>query len=212
LNDESSGAIRRKRASISSSIPTRKRRAPRAHGRGPDHGLPIATAPAEAVDLGSIAIKVDPPLTDVRMADVLNAIVTVAETPIKYSIEDYAVVFSLKGAETTPLFTRTFKVNPNTFYQGLEAVGAFAFDIQTSGGQGGGGGGGGGAAAAAVAEHFAVPVSTWPGVLKAVAAVVAAVVAAQARALRAAADCVSSRRRCAGVSVAVRIFITLSVV
>jgi general secretion pathway protein D len=124
----------------------------------PTTGLPIAAAPAEAVDISSIAIKIDPPLADVRLADVLNAIVTVAETPIKYSIEDYAVVFSLKGAETTPLFTRTFKVNPNTFYQGLESVGAFAFDIQTSGGgTGGGGGGGGGGAGGQGASIMTVP-------------------------------------------------------
>jgi general secretion pathway protein D len=115
----------------------------------PATGLPEpAAAPAEVVDVGGIAIKLVPPLTDVRLADVLNAIVRVAEKPLKYTIEDYAVVFSAKGPESIPLYTRTFKVDPNTFYQGLQSVGAFIFGeiTQNSGGSGFGGvsGGGGG--------------------------------------------------------------------
>src|SRR5262252_8207424 len=51
----------------------------------PTTGLPEpAAAPAEVVDVGGIAIRLMPPLTDVRLADVLNAIVKVAEKPIKY--------------------------------------------------------------------------------------------------------------------------------
>lgn len=109
----------------------------------PATGLPVAAPPTEAVDVNGIAIKLTPPLQDVRLGEVLNAIVTVAEKPLKISLEDYAVVISLKGAEPTPLFMREFAVDPNTFVQGLEAVSGFAFDIQTSGGSGGGGGGGG---------------------------------------------------------------------
>jgi hypothetical protein len=75
--------------------------------------------------MAGISIKIVPPLTDVRLADVLDAIVKVADRPIKYSIEDYAVVFSLKGRESIPLYTRMIKVNPNTFLQGLENVGGF---------------------------------------------------------------------------------------
>jgi general secretion pathway protein D len=110
--------------------------------------LPIpAAAPAEAVDVGATSIKILPPLNDVRMADVLDAIVKVADKRIKYSIEDYAVVFSLKGAEAVPLFTRVIKVDPNTFEQGLESVVGLAvggFTTSTGGGGGGGGGGAGG--------------------------------------------------------------------
>src|SRR5262249_39981490 len=101
-----------------------------------------------------INIKLNPPLTDVRLADVLDAIIKVADRPIKYSVEDYAIVFSLKTREASPLYVRTFKVDPNTFEQGLESVIGFPFgDIVqsssggTSGGGGGcgfGGGGGGG--------------------------------------------------------------------
>ena len=117
---------------------------------GPD-GNPLPVPPPEQVDMSAIAIKINPALTDIRLADVLDAIVKVADRPIKYSIEDYAVVFSLKARETTPLYVRTFKVDPNTFYQGLQGVGGFVFgasynvcNSQSGGGGGGIGGGGGG--------------------------------------------------------------------
>ena len=115
---------------------------------GPD-GQPLPAAPQEQVDMSTFPIKISPALSDMRLADVLDAIVKVADHPIKYSIEDYAVVFSLRGRETVPLYVRTFKVDPNTFYQGLQGVGAFVFGESinvgqnTGGGIGGGTGGGG---------------------------------------------------------------------
>jgi len=112
----------------------------------PVTGMPLpgaAPAGGEQLDVGSFLIKI-PSLTDVRLADVLDAIVLVAEHPIKYSIQDYAVVFSSKRAETPELFMRTFRVDPNTFYSGLENVSAQSFgSIQQSGSSGSGGGGGG---------------------------------------------------------------------
>jgi general secretion pathway protein D len=116
-----------------------------ATGTDPNTGLPLPTAPTEVVDVSAVRVKINPPLNNVRLADVLDAIVKTAEQPVKYSIEDYAVVFSLKPTEVPALYTRTFKVDPNTFYQGLESVGALAFGNAggTGGGQGGGGGGGG---------------------------------------------------------------------
>jgi type II secretory pathway component GspD/PulD (secretin)/tetratricopeptide (TPR) repeat protein len=116
---------------------------------GPD-GNVLPAAPPEQVDMSAISIKINPPLTDIRLADALDAIVKVADRPIKYSIEDYAIVFSLKAREATPLYIRTFKVDPNTFYQGLQNVGAASFGFSynvgnsSSGGGGGIGGGGGG--------------------------------------------------------------------
>jgi type II secretory pathway component GspD/PulD (secretin)/tetratricopeptide (TPR) repeat protein len=107
---------------------------------GPD-GNPLPTLPPEQVDMGSISIKINPPLTDVRLADVLDAIVKVADRPIRYSIEDYAIVFSLKAHEAEPLQIRTFKVDPNTFYQGLQGVGAFVFGESMNVGQNQSGGG-----------------------------------------------------------------------
>jgi hypothetical protein len=63
------------------------------------------------VDLSSLPITIRPPLTDVRLGDVLDAIVKVAGQPIKYSIEDYAIVFSAKPSqESPPLYIRTFNL------------------------------------------------------------------------------------------------------
>jgi type II secretory pathway component GspD/PulD (secretin)/tetratricopeptide (TPR) repeat protein len=121
---------------------------PAASQLGPD-GNPLPSAPAEQVDMSAIGIKIAPALTDIRLADVLDAIVKVADRPIKYSIEDYAIVFSLRGRETVPLYVRTFKVDANTFYQGLQMVGSFIFGEsmnvgQNTGGSLGGSSGGGG--------------------------------------------------------------------
>jgi type II secretory pathway component GspD/PulD (secretin)/beta-lactamase regulating signal transducer with metallopeptidase domain len=85
-------------------------------------GNPLPTPPPEQVDMGAITIKINPPLTDIRLADVLDAIVKVADRPIKYSIEDYAIVFSLRGRVTNPLYIRTYKVDPNTVFIGLRAA------------------------------------------------------------------------------------------
>jgi general secretion pathway protein D len=111
---------------------------------GPD-GQALPSAPPEQTDIGSIQIKINPPLNDVRLADALDAIVSVADKPVKYSILDYAIVFSLKGHEPIPLYVRTFKVDPNTFYQGLQSVGAFVFGESQNVGQNSGGSSFGGA-------------------------------------------------------------------
>ena len=65
-------------------------------GLDPVTGMPI---PKEAVDIDSVAIKIVPPLNNVRMSDVLDAVVKVANHPIKYSIADYGVIFSLKDSD-----------------------------------------------------------------------------------------------------------------
>lgn len=110
----------------------------------PATGLALPPAPAEVVDITSVAVKINPAIADMRLADVLDIIVNVAERPIKYSVEEWGVMFSLKGQEAQALSSRRFKVDPNTFYQGLEAVGEFPVgDIVSSSGGGGGGGGGG---------------------------------------------------------------------
>src|SRR5665213_81206 len=100
----------------------------------PNTGLPIASAVAaggnEKVDIGN-ADTVKLQISDVRLADLLDAIVMIADHPdghqLKYSIEDFGVVFSDKGQESPLLFIRTFKVDPNTFYSGLESVSSTSF-------------------------------------------------------------------------------------
>ena len=111
----------------------------------PTTGLPVASLGAEVVDvLASVTVKISPALNNVRLADVLDAITKTADKPIKYSIEDYAIVFALKAPEAVPMYTRVFHIDPNTFRQGLESVAGIAFgNVTTSSGSGGGGGGGG---------------------------------------------------------------------
>ncbi len=61
----------------------------------PATGLPLA-AQTEQFDVAAVAVKFNLPLRNVTMKDLLDAIVTVADRPIEYVLEDYAVVFSAK--------------------------------------------------------------------------------------------------------------------
>lgn len=68
----------------------------------PTTGLPIAAAlPTEMIDINSVTIRITLPLTNVRLVDVLDAMVKCADHPIRYSITDYAVVISLRGPESS---------------------------------------------------------------------------------------------------------------
>ena len=93
--------------------------------------------------------KIDPALHNISLAQALEAITKVADHPLKFSIEEYAIVFSQKTPDVAHLSTRTFRVNPNTFVEGLQGVYAQGFGSfsTSSGGAGGGGGGGGGGGA-----------------------------------------------------------------
>lgn len=101
----------------------------------------VVSAPAAPVDPKTITIQIAPALNNLSLKDVLDAITKVADTPIKYTIEDYAVVFSPKPSDQVALYTKVFKVNPNTFVQGMQNV--LAYSPPISGGTSGGGGGGG---------------------------------------------------------------------
>ena len=94
-------------------------------------GAPIAPVGGDTpVRIEDYKVTIDPALSNVRLVDVLDAIVRVAKPPeggnqnvgLKYSIEEYAIVFSQRAAETEQLYTKTFRVDPNTFVQGLDAV------------------------------------------------------------------------------------------
>jgi hypothetical protein len=83
-------------------------------------GLPSPAASAGTENLYSLAITIRPPLVDIRLVDVLDAIVKVAGQPIKYSIEEYGVVFSASTSSEPPmLHVRVFKFDPNTVLGGL---------------------------------------------------------------------------------------------
>jgi beta-lactamase regulating signal transducer with metallopeptidase domain len=78
-------------------------------------------------DITNVVVRIMPPLRKVRLGDVLDAIVRVADRPIRYSVYDGGVVFSPKPPdELIPLETRIFRVNPNTFLDGLYVVGSIA--------------------------------------------------------------------------------------
>lgn len=118
-------------------------------------GNPIAAAAGgtQKPDLETVIIKVETILKDLTLRQVLDVICKTAEVKmpdnraagLKFSIEEYAIVFSPKLPEQASLFARTFKVNPDTFVQGLQSVVANPIQaVTSSGGQGGQGGGGGG--------------------------------------------------------------------
>jgi len=65
-------------------------------------------------------ISLAPGLRNARLLDVLEAITKSADHPISYSIVDYGIEFRLKGVEQVPLHTRTFKVDTNNLYKGLQ--------------------------------------------------------------------------------------------
>src|SRR5262249_9530649 len=56
-------------------------------------GLPTVASPLEA-PIDSATVKFNLPLRNVRLIDVLNAIVKVAYHPVKFSVEQFGVVFS----------------------------------------------------------------------------------------------------------------------
>jgi beta-lactamase regulating signal transducer with metallopeptidase domain len=84
----------------------------------PTTGLPEAAPAGVAVDASSINVKLT--LTDIRLADLLDAIVLVADHPIRYSILDDGIVFSTRGSNSAPLETRTFMVDANIFLAALQ--------------------------------------------------------------------------------------------
>ena len=73
-------------------------------------GLSLVTNAAPIADLGSLRIPLSQTLTNVCLGDVLDALLLAAPTPIHYSVQDYAVVFS-PGKAPMPLFARTFHVD-----------------------------------------------------------------------------------------------------
>jgi type II secretory pathway component GspD/PulD (secretin)/Tfp pilus assembly protein PilF len=111
-------------------------------------GLPQTPEAAGTEPADASAITVQLALNDVSLHDALDAIALVAHPSIKYSVEDYAVVISAKpsGPEPPTLEMRVFKVDPNTFYDGLQGVSTINFgsanNSSSSGGTTGGTSGG----------------------------------------------------------------------
>jgi beta-lactamase regulating signal transducer with metallopeptidase domain len=75
----------------------------------PSTGLPLA-ATAEPVDVPSVLINFTLPLKHIALKDVLDAIVKVADHPIQYSVEDYAVVFAPRAGTASDDRPATSKI------------------------------------------------------------------------------------------------------
>lgn len=78
----------------------------------PGTGSPAAAPAREAgLVVEDFVIRIEPPLRNIRLVDVLDAIIKVAKPPtgqpqnsfIKYTVEDYAVIFSQRAPEALPL-------------------------------------------------------------------------------------------------------------
>ncbi|MEW6157817.1 MAG: SLBB domain-containing protein, partial [Verrucomicrobiota bacterium] len=102
-------------------------------------GLSGPNPAAAGASLNDLTIHFNLPLRNVRLKDVLDAIVRVAERPIKYSVHDFGVLFSPgpfysaagvgDPALGAPMLqVRTFRVDPGTFVASLET----AFGIKIS--------------------------------------------------------------------------------
>jgi tetratricopeptide (TPR) repeat protein/Zn-dependent protease with chaperone function len=73
-------------------------------------------------DMDKVIVRLSAPLADLTLAQALDVVVKFADQPIMFIVEDYAVVFT-SGLPTGPrLFTRTYKVDPSVFMQGLQSV------------------------------------------------------------------------------------------
>ena len=84
-------------------------------------GLPMATNAGYDSGLTSIPITINPPMTNVALGDVLNALVKAAPEPIHYTVEDYAIVFSA-GKPLPLLYARHFRVDANKFMAAMQKV------------------------------------------------------------------------------------------
>jgi hypothetical protein len=65
---------------------------------------------------------ISPPQRDITLHQMLDILVLVADRPIKYSVTDFGVLITRGGEDTAPLSTRWFKIDPNTFFNGLQGV------------------------------------------------------------------------------------------
>lgn len=90
-------------------------------------GINFAFAP----NTGATQINITLALKDVSLAATLDAICLVSDHPIKYSIEDYGVVFSSKNTNAVQYEMRTFKVNPKVLAAALGITNKMPVSTQT---------------------------------------------------------------------------------
>ena len=107
-------------------------------------GFPQAQEEEDVNIALEVNITIDPPLRNITLGQLLEIIVKISNIPIKYSVEDWGIIFSHAPAEGPRLETRTYRVDPDTFIQGLQSVGVSYVSADSGAGGGGMGGMGGG--------------------------------------------------------------------
>jgi hypothetical protein len=81
----------------------------------------IISAQGTGLDTASVRLGRDP-VARVSLADALNIMISLADRPVLYTIEDYGVVIAPRSPSAESSQTRLIKVNPDTFKQGLQAI------------------------------------------------------------------------------------------
>lgn len=76
----------------------------------------------QTLDIENVVIDIDPPLRDLPLLHVLDAIMKKADAPIQFAVTDYAVVVWQKTPGESDRISRTFRGSPGNFQQGLEGV------------------------------------------------------------------------------------------
>ncbi len=77
----------------------------------PNTGAEVNVAPPELVAIGDITIHINPPIRDVRMIDLLEAITQSASAPLGFTVEPYGVVFQKPSQIRPQLITRMFVID-----------------------------------------------------------------------------------------------------
>ena len=81
-------------------------------------GNPVPVARPVALSEG--LVRVTQPLKNLTLRQALDVICKTAELPTQFSVEEYAIAFIPRGP--VAYYSRMFRVNPDTFIQGLQGV------------------------------------------------------------------------------------------
>lgn len=112
------------------------------------NGSPIPAA--QPVPLSETLVHLSLPLKGLTLREALDAICKTSEGGAGFYVEEYAVAFIPRGPGSFGLFSRTFRVSPDAFMQGLQGV-VTSPVLGVQAGQAGAGGGAGGQPAAPAA-------------------------------------------------------------
>ena len=103
----------------------------------PATGLPVRGGAPEPIDLQATTIRIQPPITNIRLIDLLEIIRRVADRPIEYTIHEYGVVITAAPSpdmaiipETVqPTIAQTFKIDPQVFFPAIDRT--FGVSVKT---------------------------------------------------------------------------------